>query len=112
MKLMNEKLREFISYPFAELDSLKKKLKSAGRTIIDMGVGDPDFPPPKEIQGALVASLANPKTHNYPSYIGERELRQSFARFFLQRYKVKLDPEKNILVLIGTKEGIFHLPNA
>ena len=112
MKFMNEKLREFISYPFAELDSLKEKLKRAGRTIIDMGVGDPDFPPPKEIQGALVASLANPKTHNYPSYTGERELRQSFARFFLQRYKIKLDPEKNILVLIGTKEGIFHLPNA
>mgnify|MGYP000468678966 CR=1 FL=1 len=111
MNYSANRLKEFSTYSFAELDSLKSELEKRIR-VIDMGVGDPDFPPPKEIQGALVASLGNTQTHRYPSYQGSAQLRQAITRFFLNRYKVRLHPDKNIVVLIGTKEGIFHLPFA
>ncbi len=105
------RLEQFSTYAFAELDELKAQVAKKMR-VIDMGVGDPDFPPPKEIQGALVVALGEIENHRYPSYQGNPQLRESIARFFLNRYKVKLDPEENVIVLIGSKEGIFHLPLA
>ncbi len=111
MKNLSTRLKQFISYPFAQLDKLKVEISKTKR-VIDMGVGDPDLPPPKEIQGALVAALCDVKNHRYPSYSGEEFLLQSIARFFLNRYKIKLSVDENIIVLIGTKEGIFHLPMA
>ncbi len=111
MQYSADRLEEFSTYAFAELNALKKEIAGT-RRVIDMGVGDPDFPPPKEIQGALVVSLGDTETHRYPSYRGDAAFRKSIARFFLNRYKVKLDPDKNIAALIGTKEGIFHLPLA
>ena len=111
MKFRARRLEEFSTYAFAELDRVKEEVART-RRVIDMGVGDPDFPPPKEIQGALVVSLGDINTHRYPSYQGNPRLRESIVRFFLNRFKVKLDPDKNVLVLIGSKEGIFHFPLA
>ncbi|MCD6594974.1 aminotransferase class I/II-fold pyridoxal phosphate-dependent enzyme [bacterium] len=111
MLYKSDKLDEFSSYAFSELDRIKREV-SATRRVIDMGIGDPDIPPPKEIQGALVTSLGEINTHRYPSYSGNETLRNSIVRFFLNRYKIKLEVDKNIVVLIGSKEGIFHLPLA
>ena len=111
MQYKSTRIDEFSTYAFAELDRVKREV-SKTRRIIDMGVGDPDIPPPKEIQGALVSSLGEARTHRYPSYRGSEKLRNSIVRFFLNRYKIKLDADKNVLALIGSKEGIFHFPLA
>jgi len=111
MQYSSDRLQEFSTYAFAELNALKKEIAKT-RRVIDMGVGDPDFAPPKEIQGALVVSLSDTEIHRYPSYQGDISFRNSIARFFLNRYKIKLNPDINIAALIGTKEGIFHLPLA
>jgi len=107
----SEKLKNFDKYAFASISALKKEV-SKRMKVVDMGVGDPDIPTPKEIQGALVAALGDLNVNQYPDYQGDYFFREAVARFFLNRYKVKLDPEKNILGLIGSKEGIFHLPLA
>ncbi len=107
----SKKLDQFGSYAFASLSALKAEVSKKMR-VVDMGVGDPDFPPPKEVQGALVAALGDENIHRYPDYQGDRFFREAVARFFLNRYKIKLNVDKNVLGLIGTKEGIFHLPLA
>jgi len=106
-----DRLKSFLTYPFAEITRAKAEAAKRMR-VVDFGVGDPDIPTPKNIQGALVAGLAAFEAHRYPSYAGEPELRQSIARYFLNNWKVKLDPETELLTLIGTKEGIAHLPLA
>ncbi len=110
-RFTSERVKSLGGYTFAQLDELKAAV-ARRHTVIDMGVGDPDLPPPPVVQGALVAALSPTQNHRYPSYQGERFLRESIARFFLNRYRVKLDPDENILVLVGSKEGIFHLPLA
>ena len=110
-KYTSSRLAEFGSYAFAELSALRREVAKT-RRVIDMGVGDPDFPPPLEIQDALVAALAETETHRYPDYQGDAFFREAVARFFLERYDVKLDCDRNIIGLIGSKEGIFHLPLA
>ncbi|RKZ33191.1 LL-diaminopimelate aminotransferase [bacterium] len=111
MNFSANRLSEFGSYAFAELSALKREV-ALKRRVIDMGVGDPDIPPPKEIQGALVTALGDIDTHRYADYQGDFFVRKAMAKFFLNRYKKKLDPETNMLGLIGSKEGICHLPLA
>lgn len=106
-----KRLEPYTQYAFAELSKLRKEIEKK-RLTIDMGVGDPDFPPPQEIQGALISGLTIKDSHRYPEYTGDNFLKESIARFFLNRYRVQLDPTGEILVLIGSKEGIFHLPLA
>ena len=111
MKYLAKRLEPFIKYPFAEIDAAKARAAER-MPIVDFGVGDPDIPTPKEIQGALLAGLGGEVAHKYPNYAGDPEFRESAARYILNRWRVKLSPEEEILALIGTKEGIAHLPLA
>jgi LL-diaminopimelate aminotransferase len=93
-------------YLFAELDAAKA---TYGEGIIDFGVGDPDQPTHLEIVNALAHAASDPSTHRYPSYGGTLSLRRDIANWYKHRFGVDLDPETEICVLIGSKEGISHI---
>lgn len=99
-------------YLFAELDRAKAALRSEGKDIIDLGVGDPDMPTPEPVIRALAKAAAEPSNHRYPSYEGLLPFRQSVASWYRRRFGVTLDPAKEVVSLIGSKEGIAHLPMA
>ncbi len=102
------RLQKIPPYIFNEIDSLKKTLKNP----IDFGIGDPDLPTPDFIVDEAIRQLKKPKNHQYPSYSGMLELRESIAEYFYKRFNVSLNPEKEIAILIGSKEGIAHLMQA
>jgi len=97
------------SYLFAELDKARDELKSQGKKVIDLGVGDPDLPPPSMLVEKMKNELNNPAWHRYPPYEGTLEFRKEVAGFYSDRFGVSLDPENEVLGLIGSKEGIGHL---
>lgn len=96
-------------YLFAEINKKKAAMVKAGVDIIDLGIGDPDLPTPPHIVDKLAEELKEPSNFKYPSFIGCVEYRQAVADFYSRQYKVELDPETEILALIGSKEGIAHL---
>jgi LL-diaminopimelate aminotransferase len=99
-------------YLFAEIDRRVAKAKERGADIISFGVGDPDLPTPPHIVQALTDAARDPATHGYPSYTGMPEFRAAIARYYERRFGVSLDPDEQIQPLVGSKEGIFHLPVA
>ncbi len=84
----------------------------AGHPVINMGIGSPDLAPPTAVEDALTKSLAHPKAHMYQSYQGLPELREAMAAFYQKNYGVDLDPQTEILPLMGSKEGIMHISMA
>ncbi len=108
----SERLRKLPPYLFAEIDKKKKAAIAAGRDVINLGVGDPDRPTPPSIIKSLQQHVLNPAFHQYALDQGAPELRRSIAGFCKERYAIDLDPETEILALIGSKEGIAHFPLA
>jgi LL-diaminopimelate aminotransferase len=106
------RLEELPPYLFAELDGKKQELIKKGVDIINLGVGDPDQPTPEHIIEELYKASSNPATHQYATYAGMPKLREAIANFYERRFNVKLDHEKEVLTLIGSKEGIGHIPLA
>ena len=107
-----ERLNKLPPYLFVEIDKAKRKVRAEGRDIIDLGIGDPDEPTPKEIIGALYKAVQDPKNHHYPLDQGNSIFRDRIARWYKERFQVSLDPEREILPLLGSKEGISHMPLA
>ncbi len=99
-------------YLFDELDKAKKRAAEKGTGVIDLAVGDPDLPTPDPVVERARKAIQDPSNHRYPSYAGSPSLRKAIARWLEQRFGVTLDPVKEILVLIGSKEGLGHLPLA
>lgn len=99
-------------YLFVQIDALKEELVRQGRDVVDMGVGDPDEPTPRFILEAMVRALKDARNHQYPSNRGLELFRAAIARWYKTRFGVTLDPATEILPLIGSKEGIAHLPLA
>lgn len=99
-------------YLFAKIDELKKDAAKKGLDLIDISIGDPDMPTSPHIIEALKEAADNPKNHQYPSYNGLLELRVAMANWYKGRFGVELDPDKEVLPLIGSKEGIGHIPFA
>ncbi len=108
----SERLQKLPPYLFAEIDKKKKAAIAAGRDIINLGVGDPDRPTPPPIIRSLQHHVENPAFHQYALDQGAPELRRSIAAFCKARYGIELDPDSEILPLIGSKEGIAHFPLA
>ncbi|MFH0940675.1 MAG: LL-diaminopimelate aminotransferase [Candidatus Omnitrophota bacterium] len=109
---ISKKLESLPPYLFAQIDAAKRKARQEGRNIIDIGVGDPDMPTPSFVIEKLYEASKDPKNHRYALDQGSLELRQAIADWYKQRFNVSLDPEKEVLPLIGSKEGIAHLPVA
>jgi LL-diaminopimelate aminotransferase len=99
-------------YLFAEIDKKKEEMRKKGIDIIDVGIGDPDLPTPAPIIERLKKSSEDPKNHRYPSYEGMIEFRKAAAQWFEKRFGVKINPQTEVLALIGSKEGIAHIPLA
>lgn len=110
--LLGERLRKLPPYLFAEIDRVKQELKGRGVKLLDLGIGDPDIPTPKPIVEAMQQFVGEPRHHRYPPYAGTEEFREAVARWYRRRFQVELDPEGEVLALIGSKEGIAHLPLA
>jgi LL-diaminopimelate aminotransferase len=108
----SDRLRNLPPYLFAEIDKKKKAALAAGRDVINLGVGDPDQPTPDEIVRSLQHHVENPAFHQYALDQGSAELRQSIAVFCKKRYGIDVNPETEVLALIGSKEGLAHLPLA
>mgnify|MGYP000262394550 FL=1 len=106
----SKRLQRVPSYLFSDLDRKQEALQAQGIDVINLGVGDPDLPPPPHVVEALQEALKDPANHRYPPYAGTREFREAAAQWFHRRFGVHLDPDREVLVLIGSKEGLAHLP--
>ena len=107
-----DRIKKLPPYLFAEIDRLKEETAKKGVDIIDLGVGDPDIPTPKQIIDAAKKAVEDAKNHQYPSYTGMIEFRRAAADWYKKRFNINLNPEDEIVSLIGSKEGIAHLPLA
>jgi LL-diaminopimelate aminotransferase len=96
-------------YLFAELERKIREKRAAGVDVISLGIGDPDTPTPQPVIDALAQAASDPGTHQYPSNRGRPELREAFARFYVRRFGVTLDPETEIIPALGAKECVFNL---
>lgn len=99
-------------YLFARIDEMKAEQLRKGVDIIDLGVGDPDLPTPPHIVDALCTAARNPDNHHYPSYSGMPGYREAVATWYRKRFGVSLDPGKEVLALMGSKDGIAHFAEA
>lgn len=99
-------------YLFAELDKRVAETRAKGVDVISFGIGDPDRPTPAHIVEAGQKAMADPATHQYPSYYGMPQFREAVAAYYQRRFDVTLDPATEVLPLIGSKEGIAHLATA
>lgn len=107
-----KRIDELPPYLFASLDRKVQEARAKGVDVISFGVGDPDLPTPVHIVEAAQKAIADPATHQYPSYFGLPEFREAIAAYYQRRFEVKLDPDTQVLPLIGSKEGIAHLATA
>jgi len=108
----SQRLNKLPPYLFVEIDKAKRKARAEGRDIIDLGIGDPDEPTPREVIESLYKAAQDSSNHHYPLDQGNSIFRQRIAGWYRERFGVILDPEKEILPLIGSKEGIAHMPLA
>ncbi|MBU4511519.1 LL-diaminopimelate aminotransferase [bacterium] len=104
-----QRIQNVPPYLFAEIDKKKEEALKKGVDIINLGIGDPDQPTPDNIIEKLIESVKNPKTHNYPPYQGTAKFRQAIASWYKNRFGVDLDPDNEVMALIGSKEGIAHI---
>lgn len=107
-----ERLLKLPPYLFAELDRMRDEVAAKGMDIIDLGVGDPDKPTPDFVIERLCQAAHDPATHRYPAYSGMSHFRECAAQWFEGRFGVELEPLKEVITLIGSKEGIAHFPLA
>ena len=107
-----DRLTKLPPYLFAAIDEMKQEAIEAGKDVINLGVGDPDLPTPPHIIKVLQETATDPKNHRYPSYTGMLDFRKSIAGYYRRTRGVELDPKNEVLTLIGSKEGVGHVPLA
>ena len=105
-------LDELPPYLFARIDEKRRALEAQGVEVISLGIGDPDQPTPEHIVDAMAQAIRDPENHRYPDYAGSLAFRQACAGYLARRFGVSVDPEQEVLALIGSKEGIAHLHTA
>ncbi|AGB49245.1 LL-diaminopimelate aminotransferase [Methanomethylovorans hollandica DSM 15978] len=99
-------------YLFAAIDESKSRMLAKGVDVIDLGVGDPDQPTPSHIVESMCQAVRDPATHRYPSYTGMLEFRKAAAKWCQESRDIDIDPVNQTLTLIGSKEGVAHIPLA
>lgn len=109
---LSQRVQSLPGYPLAEIPTLKRRLIESGVDVIDLGAGDNDTPPPLIAVDAMTAALRNPALSKYGFQQGLPEFRQAAARWIERRFGHRFDPFTEILPLIGSKEGLSHLPLA
>jgi len=104
------RLKRLPPYLFAEIDRIKNELIEKGERVISLGVGDPDIPTPKRIVNFMKKAVTKKEYHQYPFGKGLKIFREAITKWYKKRFGVELNCEKEVQVLIGSKEGIGHLP--
>ena len=105
------RLKRLPLYLFTILDELKAQARQRGMDVIDLGMGNPDIPPPKHVIDELAAQVRKPENHRYSRKDGdaERQVHDAIATWYRRKFRVSLDPKTEVLPLIGSKEGLSHL---
>src|SRR5271170_7976066 len=106
------RIRRLPPYVFEEVNRLKAKLRAEGVDIIDFGMGNPDMPTPRHIVDKLIETVKRPKTHGYSASKGIAGLRRAMAGYYDRRFGVKLNPDSEVVVTLGSKEGFASLAQA
>jgi alanine-synthesizing transaminase len=106
------RIKRLPPYVFSEVNSLKAGARAAGRDVIDLGMGNPDGPTPPHIVAKLIEAAQNPKTHGYSVSRGIAGLRRACAAYYARRFDVELDSEREVIVTLGSKEGLANLAQA
>ncbi len=104
------RLKELPPYLFLAIDKAKREAVAQGRDVINLGIGDPDLPTPPHIIEAMKRALDDPGNHHYALDAGLPLLREAIAEWFRRRFSVVLDPANEVYPVIGSKEGLAHLP--
>ncbi len=107
-----ERVKKLPPYLFAEMERIILEKKRQGIRIISLSIGDPDLPPPPFILNWLRKESGNPRNHNYSLSQGEPSFRDAVSDWYKRRFNVELDPEKEVIALIGSKEGIANIARA
>ncbi len=105
-----QRVQQLPPYLFARISALIAEKRAAGVDVISLGIGDPDLPTPPHLIEVLKQASEVPANHRYPESDGLPELRQAIARWYQTRHGVVLDPDREVVPLIGSKEGIAHFP--
>ena len=105
-----QRVQQLPPYLFAGISKMIEAKRAEGIDVISLGIGDPDLPTPDHIIASLQQAATDPANHRYPESEGLPELREAVARWYQTRHGVELDPANEVVVLIGSKEGIGHLP--
>ncbi len=103
------RLAQLGSSIFAEIEHWKQMALANGQSLIDLGIGSPDRPPSPRVREALAQAVSNPQNYRYPTSQGTLALRQAIARWFERSFAVSLDAEREVLVLMGTQDGLAHI---
>jgi alanine-synthesizing transaminase len=106
------RIKRLPPYVFAEVNALKARARGAGRDVIDLGMGNPDGATPEHIVKKLIEAVQNPKSHGYSVSRGIAGLRRAYAAYYARRFGVELDPEREIITTLGSKEGLANLAQA
>lgn len=106
------RLDQLPPYLFVQIDRSKREAIAAGRDVIDFGVGDPDRPTPEFILKAMEEAIHRPTNHRYAPGAGIPEFRRAASEYMSRRFQVDLDVDRDVISVIGSKEGIGHLPTA
>lgn len=104
-----ERIRNLPPYLFARIEKLIEQARREGKQVISFGIGDPDIPTADHIVHALEQGAHRPENHRYSSSAGTIEYRRAVAGYYQRRFGVSLDPETEVVSLIGSKEGVAHI---
>ena len=103
------RLGRFNAYLGTEMNALLTQMRAEGRDVINLGLGDPDVTPPQHMLDALRDAVCCPDNHHYPSFYSSRPLKQAIASWYGRRFGVELDPDSEVVPLLGSSEGLFHI---
>jgi len=106
------RIKRLPPYVFAEVNAMKAAARARGEDIIDLGMGNPDLPTPPHIVEKLIETVRDPRTHRYSTSRGIPGLRRALAGYYQRRFGVELDPEREVIATIGSKEGLANLAQA
>lgn len=109
---VSDRVANLPTYIFSKINDIKKKAQTNGMDLLSLAIGDPDLPTPEAIVTKMQEAVTKPENHQYSPYNGTDALRTSFANWFEKRFGPKLDPNTEVLALIGSKEGLAHFPVA
>ena len=106
------RIKRLPPYVFAEVNAMQAAARARGEDIVDLGMGNPDGAPPKHVIDKLAEVAAKPNAHRYSASRGIPGLRKAQAAYYQRRFGVTLDPDKEVIVTLGSKEGLANLAQA